>query len=136
MSTYNLLTKVLTVDGVEIVGAADGDKVVCEPASEYVTQEVGADGAVMQSFTNNRAGQITINMMYGERVNSVLNALKLSGQRFTVSLDDIDGTTLVTGTNCRVQGAPTLTMGMTPSAVTWVLLAERLDIEVGELNDA
>ena len=136
MSTYNLADVVLQVDGVEVTGAADGDKMVVSPAGEDWTQEVGADGAVLQKYQNNQSGMVTINLQYGAPLNAILTEIMLEDRQtglrtFSLSVDDIRGGLLCQGLRCRIQGRPEMTLGRDPGTVTWTILCEVLDIRPG-----
>jgi len=74
--TYRLQDIILTLGGVRITGAGDGDKISIATNSDDWSLTVGADGEATRSYLNNKSARITLSIQYGALINSFLLDLR------------------------------------------------------------
>lgn len=75
IATYDPKNVIVTVDGTNLSGFADGTFVTVERASETFTKVVGAYGEVARVKSADRSGSMTITLMQTSNSNLFLNSL-------------------------------------------------------------
>ena len=136
LKTYDLSKVIVTVNGLPIVGGADGDKIAIERATDDWTLTVGADGETTRSKQNNASGTITLTLQYGADANSVLSALqKLDDSTgfgtFAIVVNDTLGLSLCSSTDAFIMRPPALTYGRDVGQVEWSIMCGHLSISPG-----
>lgn len=64
---YDLKRVAVTIDGILLTGASDGDFVTISPDGNVHEKTLGARGEVAVSATNNKMGTITLSIFQGAR---------------------------------------------------------------------
>lgn len=78
MPTYDPKAVVITFGGVPIMGFAEDSFVECAPAEEGFTRQVGADGEVVRSKSNNDCYDVTVTLLQTSLSNGVLSAAQIT----------------------------------------------------------
>lgn len=131
---YNFAHCVVLVDGVPVEGFKGDDGVEIEYESEVWTSEVGADGDVVRSATNDRRATITFHLSETSPLNAFFrNKVNLArvaglGDTFSFFLKDLHTNETVTAPDCWVQTDPGISKGREAGEREWVCMAADLTI--------
>ena len=133
--TYDAKEVVLTLDGIPILGYADGTFISLEREEETYTKVVGADGVVSRAKTNNRSGTLTLTLKQtspsNEDLSDFLKQDELSNNGvFSVLIkDSISGTRLFSSTGW-VQGLPTIEYAKEISDREWAIDLANIEFDI------
>lgn len=124
----------MLINGIEVTGWPEGDDVImCERLNDSAEHIIGVDGAMTVSISMDRSGTITFNLMQNSESNAALTSL-ITGQEngafipIFVQVKNTQGGELVSGTQAYLQRPANIQFGKNLGPVTWVIVAERLDI--------
>lgn len=124
--TYDAAQVVVTVNGAEISGYADGTFITIEREEQSFTKVVGADGTTSRAKSNNRSGSMTITLAQtspsNELLSSLLAADELSNEGvFPVIVKDTSGESRFFSATGWVQGLPSIEYGKEIANREWVI---------------
>ena len=129
ITIYDSSEVVIIFAGLAPAGFADGEFVTCarnEPSFELT---VGADGEATRSKTNNRSGQVTLNLLQGSNANDALSLLANLDENSPNGdgigpflLKDNSGRTVISAQNAWIRQRPEVSFGRTADASReWIL---------------
>jgi hypothetical protein len=126
LAKYNPDHVAITAAGVLIQGYADGEFVVIEHMTDQFQEEVGTDGEVVVSPSNDRRMKITIKLMQTSQSNPVLSSL-LNAQlnaagpmpTFEIQVEDTDGGTTAHGSEAWIAKWPSSSFDRTAKSREW-----------------
>ena len=127
LAKYNPDLVTITVGGVLIQGYADGEFVVIEDMSPLFNEEIGTDGEVARSPSNDRRKKITIKLLQTSKSNAVLSALLQAdlntpnGATFECSVEDTLGGTICHGAESWIVSYPSSSFDRTAKSREWEL---------------
>jgi hypothetical protein len=141
MSTYDPTRVVVTFQGQQIIGFAEGTFVTAEFDEDSFTKAVGSDGRVIRSRNPNTSGSVTVTLMADSPSNDILSAAarqdRTLGTGFgALSITDANGTTLVTAPSAWVRKLPAATFGKEASDANreWVFDVASMDVHIGGMS--
>lgn len=122
---YNPKDVRLIVNGLDITGYADGDKIKIEPVTkEDMKSFVGVDGDVSFSKVNDDRHSITFTLKEESPSNKVLDALRKLPTSFAVMVKNTSAGAYIGGaTGCRFSEKPSITFGAEDPKREWKILA-------------
>lgn len=135
MSDLSLLDGVLSINGVDIVGFADGENALDFPNTDISAIRRGADGSSVSGGTGNFGGPLTISLLQNSPSFKFLMGL-VQAKKFGASINltgfyrhEVGGFTLVllNGTITNAPTGPTLGAGAPP--------AKNFTIEFGRIDN-
>lgn len=117
-------------------GLAEGTFVNAVRDEQNFTKQVGADGEVTRSKTNNKSGTIEITLQQGSESNDYLSTLALADENtgngtFPVTVIDRSGTTVIFGREAWIQKPADMGLGRDAGERTWVIDVAEMDMFVG-----
>lgn len=125
---------VIMAAGVRIQGFADGEFVTVEQLSDAFNDEVGTDGEVTRSKSNDRRATVTLKLAQTSISNDVLAAVHRADLNapngagvFPFSMVDLLGTTIIEGSKAWVVRAPNASFDRTPKAREWAIRIATVD---------
>jgi hypothetical protein len=127
LAKYNPDLVTITVAGVLIQGYADGEFVTIAQAADQFVDEVGTDGEVARSPTNDRRMDITIKLIQTSQSNAVLSSLlnadlnNPNGQTFSCQVEDVAGGTIAFGAESWIKKWPDSSFDRTAKSREWVI---------------
>ena len=119
-----------------IQGFSEGAIVEVERDEDAFSKQVGGDGQVTRTKSNNTAGKITIPLHQSSSSNDILSALALSGQAVPVQIVDGSGRTVISTRAAWVLKLPVVSFETEGTEREWVLDCGPLTIFVGGNNPA
>lgn len=122
---------IITADGIDIKGFADGDFFSFEPAQDAVTKTVGSDGEVAFSDTNDESGTVTITLMAGAPSNRDLMGLYNTKAVFELSFENLNGGSSFFCRDARIGKLPPLTAGRENGTTEWMILCAHARVSHG-----
>lgn len=133
---YDPALVVLTVDGQDISGFADGTFVLASRNNDLFTLTVGADGEATRSKSNDLSGRITVTLQQTSISNDIFSALadadELSNQgSFPIQVKDASGNTLSSAETAWVVKKADATFGKETENREWIIEAACLEHFVG-----
>ena len=138
--TYNLAQSIFTIAGIPLKGFGADDALVFTPAEDVWTEEVGADGEVTRSATNNRSGTCAVTLMSTSLSNDLLNGfLQLAktigiGDIFPLFVKDLNSGDTIIAAQCWIKTEPPMTFGKAASTREWMIyVADATTIHGGAL---
>ena len=136
MSTYDPKKVKVIVGTSEVLGFASGTFVEVERQEDAVNLHVGTQGEYAWALNRNRSGTVTLTLLQTAQSNDVLQALATADEQSGTGarpfrLEDLNGRTLVSSKEVRVQRPATVGYGAEVGPREWVLLAGELEITVG-----
>lgn len=129
--TYNLAQCVFNINGVPLEGFGDGDAVTVAPNDDLWSDQVGADGEVTRSRTNDLSGTMTVTLMSTSLSNDVLNQfLQLilagaPGDKFSVFIKDLNSGDQVVAAQAYLMRDPDMAFGKEASTREWTIKLPR-----------
>lgn len=133
MAAYNPGEVIVSAFG----GIADGVKSVeVERNEDGWSQDVSTDGDVLDVKSLNDSGTMTLVLQQSSRFNDFLSAVwnadRLTGRAAAVvGIRDMNGTTLVSGFQCRIRKPPSAKFGDKAEDRTWVIQIGKLQEFIG-----
>lgn len=123
---YNPADVSIIVVGIPISGYADGTFITVERDEDAFTKQIGTDGEVTRSKSNNKTGNATLTLMQTSASNALLSALhaldELSGNGVGPFLmKDNSGNTVHAAQNCWIRKYPTSEWAREAGAREWVI---------------
>jgi len=128
LKVYNADEVIVTVGTVIIdSGLADGEFLTIEQDTEDTEDVVGTDGEVAVSRTNDRRATATIKLLQTSSANDGLSALSalvkespsMAGAFVPFHVQDLNGRSLFTASQCWVRKAPDRTFDRTAQSTEW-----------------
>lgn len=115
----------LIVNGLDVTGFADGDKIKIEPVTkEDIKSFAGVDGDVTVSKVNDDRHIITFSLKEESPSNKILDALrKLPTSFMTMVKNTSSGKYIGTSIGCRVSEKPSVVFGADQAKREWKILA-------------
>lgn len=137
--TYDPSQVIVTINGANMSGFADGTFVTIERDEQSFTKVIGADGTSSRSKTSNRSGMLTITLAQTSPSNDILSALLAQDEAssdavFSVQVKDNSGDSRVFSGTGWVQGMPSIEYGKDMSNREWVI--ELVDMEFNIAGNA
>lgn len=137
MQTYDPARVQLTLAGKLIIGFAETFIRAALNADLYTTQ-VGAQGDVTRSRSQDRTGTVTLTLMAGSPSNDVLSALAKADEEGlgvgVLQIVDLQGTTLLVSPNAWISKKPEVEFGKESGERVWVISCDNMKFHVGGLN--
>jgi hypothetical protein len=134
MRVYDPKQCAVTFANVQLTGWADGDFITIANASDAFTAQVGTDGEVTRSRTNNNMATITIRTMQSSPVNDLLSALHRMDLLLPngagvapFQLQDLNGTSDYFAEHAWIVKAPDAKFGREAAEREWTLTAAEID---------
>lgn len=123
--TYDAKQVVVSYAGFTLSGFAEGTKVTVEYDEDAWTKQVGVDGEVTRSKSNNRAGRVTVQLMQSSDSNQILSSLaeadRLSNAgAVPLMIKDNSGNSLHTAENAWIMKIPSAEYGVEAGPREWV----------------
>ena len=117
----------LIVNGLDVTGFSDGDKIKIEPVTkEDVKSFCGVDGDVTLSKVNDDRHTVTFTLKEESPSNKAIDALRKLPTSFVVMVKNMsDGKFIGSSAGCVVSEKPAVTFGADPSKREWKLLAPK-----------
>lgn len=133
---YDPSLVIVTVDGQDISGFADGTFVLTSRNNDLFTLTVGADGEATRAKSNDLSGRITVTLQQTSISNDILSALadadELSNQgSFPIQVKDASGTTLASAETAWITKKPDSSFGKETENREWVIEAACLEYFIG-----
>ncbi len=127
---------VLSLAGIPIGNFAEGTFVTAERATDAFATQVGAGGDVTRVRSRNKTGTVTFTVMAESPSNDALSALHLQDEALgtgagTLSLTNLNGTTLVEAPIAWIQKVANVTYGDQAEGREWVVACSQLEMFVG-----
>lgn len=130
---------VAIVVGVQAVsGVKEGTFVEAERAVDIASLDVGSDGEVTMVISPNQSGTVKITLQQSSPLNDYFSGLhqalqqrNLSAAVVPLTMNDKNGTTLVSTKQCIVQKVAKVTFADKAEAREWTFLAGYLNIQPG-----
>jgi hypothetical protein len=140
MRTYSFLNTILLINGVEIVGFADGDDVIdMKRRNDSASDKVGADGNMMVSLSADYSGEVAIKLNQvspsNKYLTKLLNLQEARGVRFKpiqILFQDTYRNDVGAGSLGYIKKPADMTRGMNGQVVEWSFVVERLDLLAGD----
>lgn len=125
LAKYNPDLVTITVGGVLIQGYADGEFVTIDHPGDQFLDEVGTDGEVAMSPSNDRRMTLTIKLLQTSQSNAYLSSL-MNAQLNTsptptveIQVEDVGGGTLAYGAESWITKWPASSMDRTAKSREW-----------------
>lgn len=114
----------LIVNGVDVTGFSDGDKLKIEPVTKEAVKSVcGIDGDVSFATVNDDRHTITFTLKEESPSNKVIDALRKLPTSFAVLVKNTSaGKYIGGGTGCRFAEKPGLTFNADPTKREWKII--------------
>lgn len=132
---YDLKSVQVTVNGVPLSGASDGDFIAIAPNANVYDKTPGARGEYAISKTNDDGGTITISIFQGSRVNrglldNVVRTQKIVGIQpgtfATITVEDLQTGEVITCARCWIETEPTRNFGASQQAREYVFATDEI----------
>ena len=141
MKRYSFQDTVVVINGVEIVGWADGDDVIqVKRRVDTISDKVGAGGEMMVSISADKSGEFTFKLQQTSSSNKYLNQLcqlqEAAGATFlpvNILFQDTYRQDLATGTVGYIKKPADLSRGAMANNQEWTVVVERLDLVLGNV---
>lgn len=136
MKTYDFKSVAVIVGGRIISGFAEGDAIGVERDTDAWTEQVGAEGEVTRSKSNNKMGKITLRLQQASESNDVLMGLYAADQLsnagvFPVLIKDNSGRQLHAAEQAWIKKLPAAPLGQESAAREWIIVTDALEMFVG-----
>ena len=136
MRKYNPAEVSIIISGIPISGYADGTFITVERDEDSFTKQVGTDGEVTRSKSNNKTGTATLILMQTSASNLALSALlavdELTGNGVGPFLmKDNSGNSIYAGQNCWLRKYPSSEFGREATGREWAVDIDKLDVLEG-----
>ena len=136
MATYDPKKVTCNVGNAVISGFAAGTFVEVERSADAVAPLVGTQGEYAWALNRDRSGVITLTLMQVSQSNDVLFAMALADEQTgaggrALTIQDLNGRTLVSSPEVRVLKTPTLSYGAEVAPREWRLVAGALELIIG-----
>lgn len=146
MKAYSMLDVTVVISAPPVIPAhevthfADGDDAIMITRREdAITDKVGADGKMAIARSANKSGEITLKLLQTSPSNKVLNAIhnlqQGKGNKFipiSVMFQDSNRQDRGAAVAGYIKKLPEVTRGAGVNIHEWVIVAERLDISLGD----
>lgn len=142
MRRYSFQDTVMILNGVEIVGWADGDDVLeIKRREDSLSDVIGAAGDMMVSIGADRSGSITFKLQQTSPSNQYLNALmelqEAAGSIFVpvfARFQDTYRQDYASGTSGYITKPADMTRGTKGQTQEWVVVVESLQLAFGNVD--
>lgn len=136
IATYDPKNVIVTVDGTNLSGFADGTFVAVERASETFTKVVGAYGEVARVKSADRSGSMTITLMQTSNSNLFLNSLANRDEQdstgiVAIQVKDTTTNTTINAAEAWIKTKPKAEFGKDMGNREWVFEMADLTINHG-----
>lgn len=137
MKEYSFLNTIVLINGVELVGWAEGDDVIqIERLNDSASHSIGASGEMTVSLSADRSGTFRINLQQSSESNAFLSGLMAAQENGTfvpvfAQFKDTRGNDLASGTQGYITRPANMTRGTGVNGQEWTVVVERLDMLVG-----
>lgn len=137
LKTYDASELSVIVGSRALRGFAPDTFVTIERDEQSWTKQVGADGEVTRSKTNNKAGMVTIQLQQASDDNEYLSALLASDEltgagTVPLIIRDAKGSSLYASEQVWIQKPPTVEYGRDGGVREWVLDCANLEMFIGK----
>ncbi len=124
---YNPKEVRLIVNGLDVTGFVDGDKIKIEPVTkEAIKSLCGVDGDVAYSQVNDDRHTITFTLKEESPSNKILDALRKLPTSFGVAVTNTSAGKYIGGSvKCRFTERPSVTFGAETPKREWKILAPK-----------
>lgn len=125
IATYDPKNVIVTIDGTNLSGFADGTFVTVERASETFTKVVGAYGEVARVKSADRSGSMTITLMQTSNSNLFLNGLANQDEQSSdgivaIQVKDSTTNTIINANEAWIKTKPKAEFGKDMGNREWV----------------
>lgn len=136
MKTYDPKQVVLIVGGVQITGFADGTFITVRRNSDAWSLQMGVDGEGTRSKSNDKSGQIEVQLMQSSQSNGYLSNLALAdelsnGGIVPAMVKDNGGSSLHAAEQIYVKKTPDADYAREAGPRVWVLETDNLQNFIG-----
>ena len=127
-------------NNVQFLGFMDGTFIEIEYAEDAVTTHVGAQGDVSVVLNANQLATVTVTFIQGADVNEQLSKLVPSAKRNSlptgaISINDLNGTTLISGKNAFIRKTAKVEFAKNITGRQWIFVIPEAEIFVGKGGD-
>lgn len=131
--TYDSKKVIITLNGVQITGMADGDFLSVEQTEDRYTNTTGTDGETTRSRNSNRTATATVTVMQGSNGSETLNNYKLLGDAgeddvFAFDAIDAESGSSVTSGKAWIMGEPAFDRTKEVGPEAWTIALEENEI--------
>lgn len=131
----------ITLGGKIITGFQDGSFIIVRMNEQAFQMKIGTDGEGTRVKTNNRSGQIQINLMQSSPSNDDLSSIALADQLANLGvrpffMKDNTGTTVAAAATAWIQKLPDTEFSNEATGRQWILETDSLELLVGSNNVA
>lgn len=139
MKTYDPKLIQTVVGGRALTGFAEDTKVTVVRNSDAWTQQIGIDGEGTRSKTNDKSGQITIELMQSSEDNAYLSSLAIADEESNAGLvptmiKDGLGASLHLAEQSYIKKMPDSAYASTAGGRVWVIETDNLENFIGGNN--
>lgn len=136
LTTYSADEVQVLAGNERLTGLAEGSFVTATRDEDTFTKQVGADGEVTRSRTNNKAGSIEITVQQGSNANDILSALHNTDEDtgagiFSVAVVDSFGRTAIAGAQAWVRKPADTEFARDAGERTWTIDCAELTMLIG-----
>ena len=140
MKAYSPLNLIVLVNGVEIVGYAEGDDAISiKRLADSATHKIGCQGDMVMTISADRSGEVTVKLQMTSSSNSYLDsllALQENGadtfQPISVLFQDTYRNDLAQASAGYIKKPADMKRGEHSSDQEWTLVVETLALEYGD----
>lgn len=133
--TYDPADVIVTIDGNNINGYADGTFVSIERTEQTFTKVTGADGSTTRSKTNDRSGTLTLTLLQTSPSNEILSNILNQDEADNTGVVAVQvkerssGSKFATGSGW-IQGLPTIEYGNEITTREWTIEMSEIKFNV------
>ena len=136
VKTYNSAEVSVIVGTRRATGLVEGSFVTAIRDAQTFTKQVGSDGEITRSKTNNKAGSVQIVVQQGSDFNDFLSELHLIDENTSngivpIMVIDDSGTTNIFARQAWIQKPADMSRAAEAGEVTWTIDTGRMDIFIG-----
>jgi hypothetical protein len=141
LAEYDPKRVVLTIGGMRILDLAEGAHIEVEFDDDDWTKVKGSSGKVIRCRNPDQSASITVTTMPSSPSNDVLSAWAAADKRVgggvrPLSLQDLNGTSLVTAPKTWLRKRPKVSFGkQADQNYVWVFDTDEMDLVVGSLPE-
>jgi hypothetical protein len=138
IATYDPKANVATLGNLILGGYAENKFISAKRKTPTFSSQVGADGKVARSKSNDRRGEVTLTLLAASTTNDALSNLAILDEQTGAGvgpfqLQDLNGTTLIHGANAWITKMPDTELAKELGEVEWMIEVDSMDVFRGGL---